>query len=254
VACSIARASHSLRDDAGEAEGLLAQGLPHVRVARAGGVALVEDEADDVEHRVESLRQRLVARHAERDVGRADLRLCPRQALRHRRLGDQEGMRDLGRRQPAEETEGQRDLRLPRQGRVTAGEHQSQALVRHARCHGLLPRLLRGRRRRRRQLELRRPCALHPLAPEPVDRTVARHRHDPRERVVRHAVARPALDRGREGVLDGVLGQVPVADRADERRDRPAEVLAEQAVGGACCDGRAQDAAVSPAGASARAA
>ena len=33
-----------------------------------------------------------------------------------------------------------------------------------------------------------------------------------------------------EGVLDGVLGDVPVADLADERRDRPPRLLAEQAV------------------------
>jgi hypothetical protein len=83
---------------------------------------------------------------------------------------------------------------------------------------------------------------------------VACHRHDPGERIARNAVARPPLDRDRERVLDGVLGQVPVADGADQRRDRPPEVLAEQAVGDAVCDRPAQDAAASPIAAAARAA
>ena len=96
--------------------------------------------------------------------------------------------------------------------------------------------------------------AEHPIAPEPVDRAVACHRDDPRERVARDAVARPALDRGREGVLDGLLGHVPVADGADQRRDRPPEVLAEQAVGGTCCGGLAQGAAVASVAMPARAA
>jgi hypothetical protein len=53
------------------------------------------------------------------------------------------------------------------------------------------------------------------------------------------------LQRGGERILDGLLGEVPVADGADQRRDRPPEVLAEQAVDGARCRPVAQDAAPS---------
>ena len=41
---------------------------------------------------------------------------------------------------------------------------------------------------------------------------------------------RPHLERRDERLLDGLLGEVEVAEDADERRDRPARFLAEQAV------------------------
>ena len=43
-----------------------------------------------------------------------------------------------------------------------------------------------------------------------------------------HAVARPALERPREGVLRALLGEVPVAGDPDEGRDDPAPLLAER--------------------------
>ena len=70
--------------------------------------------------------------------------------------------------------------------------------------------------------------ALRP--PEPVDRAVARGRRDPRARVVGDPVPRPALQRDREGVLHGLLGEVEVAEHPDERRDRPSRLAPEQAV------------------------
>jgi hypothetical protein len=57
----------------------------------------------------------------------------------------------------------------------------------------------------------------------------------------------PALGRRRERVLDGLLREVPVADGADQGRDRPPEVLPEQAVDGARCDSPGQDAVCSAA-------
>ena len=39
---------------------------------------------------------------------------------------------------------------------------------------------------------------------------------------------RPRLERADEGLLDGLLGEVEVAEDADERRDRPPRLLAEQ--------------------------
>jgi hypothetical protein len=86
--------------------------------------------------------------------------------------------------------------------------------------------------------------AAHAIAAQPIDGPVACDRDDPGKRVARDAGARPALERCGERVLDRLLGEVPVADGADQRRDRPPEVLAEQAVGGRCRLG-AQDAAPS---------
>ena len=42
----------------------------------------------------------------------------------------------------------------------------------------------------------------------------------------------PDLERDEEGVLHRLLGEVEVAEHADERRDRPSRLLAEQAVDG----------------------
>jgi hypothetical protein len=144
---------HQLGDDRSEADRFGAEGAAHVGVAGAGRVPLVEDEVDDVEHGLEALGQRFVARHAEGDLGHADLRLGPRQPLRHRGLRHKKRMRNLGGREAAEQPECQRDLRFTRERGMAAGEDQPQPLVRHARCyrsfHGGL---VWGRRRERRQL------------------------------------------------------------------------------------------------------
>ena len=53
---------------------------------------------------------------------------------------------------------------------------------------------------------------------------------DPGGRVGRHAVARPALERDHERVLDRLLGAVEVAERAGQRGDRLPRLAPEQAV------------------------
>jgi hypothetical protein len=47
-------------------------------------------------------------------------------------------------------------------------------------------------------------------------------------RVGRHPVARPALGGDREGLLRGFLGEVEVAEEADERSEDAAPLLAER--------------------------
>ena len=48
------------------------------------------------------------------------------------------------------------------------------------------------------------------------------------------AVARPALERDHERVLDRLLGEVEVAEDADQGRDRPSRLAPEQAVDDLC--------------------
>jgi hypothetical protein len=69
-----------------------------------------------------------------------------------------------------------------------------------------------------------------PITPEAVDRRVARRADDPGGGIVRQTVSRPALDRGREGLLDGVFGEIEVAEDPDQRGDRPPRLAPEQAV------------------------
>ena len=237
---------HQLRDHRGQPDRLGAQRAAHVGVAGACRVALVEHEVDDVQRGRQALGQRLVRRHRERDARGADLRLGPHESLRHGGLGHEERVRDLGCRQAAQQPQRQRHLRLGRERRVTAGEDQPQPLVGHARRHGLLVGgLVVGRRDGRESLELRCALAQHAIAAQPVDRPIARDHDDPRRRVARNALERPALHRGDERILHRLLGKVPVADGADQRRDRPPEVLPKQAIDSARCRSLAQDAAPS---------
>ena len=115
--------------------------------------------------------------------------------------------------------------------RVAAGEDEREPVV-GDRAHVVL---LGGQRLEPgEQLGLARE---RPLAPEPVDRAVARGRDDPGARVARHAVARPALERDREGVLHRVLGELEVAEDAGEDGDCTAPLLADRPasiVGGQC--------------------
>ncbi len=66
------------------------------------------------------------------------------------------------------------------------------------------------------------------VAPDQVDRPVSSRRDDPGARVRRRSVPFPALDRGREGVLNRFLGEVEVAEDPGEDGDRAAELLAKR--------------------------
>ena len=59
----------------------------------------------------------------------AQLALGPHDALRHRRLGHEERPGDLGRLEPAEQAQGERDLGVGGERRVAAQEHQAQLVV-----------------------------------------------------------------------------------------------------------------------------
>jgi hypothetical protein len=130
--------------------------------------------------------------------------------------------RDLRHRQPRHQPQRQRHLRLDRQRRVAAGEDQPQPLV----GDGVVVRALVVSV----HLVLRPPGQLlrvpfqHPVAPQPVDRPVPRHRHDPRPWVVGHTVGRPAAQRGQVGILDRVLGESDVAEDAGKQRDGTPEL------------------------------
>jgi hypothetical protein len=103
---------------------------------------------------------------------------------------------------------------------VAAGEDQLEPLVADRRVvdhvlhrlgHIEQPRLLRERA----------------LAPDAIDGAIARRRRQPRGGAGRHAVARPALRRDRERLLRRFLGEVEVAEEADEGGEDAAPVLAE---------------------------
>src|SRR5215218_7419326 len=71
------------------------------------------------------------------------------------------------------------------------------------------------------------PVGAGRLAPQPVDGPVAGGGDDPPGGTGRHAVHRPALQGGQEGVLYRLLGGVDVAEEAGEDGDRAPVGLAE---------------------------
>jgi hypothetical protein len=183
-------------------------------------VPLGEDEVDDRQDRRDPGREVGVAGHAIGDARIADLLLGPHDPLCHRRLGHEEGPCDLGRREAAEEAQAQRHLRLPRQGRVAAGEDEAEPFVAHrALLSGLVG---RGEQQR---LRLARVPACLPA--QPVQGSAAGGGDDPAGGAGRHTVSGPALDGHGEGVLHGVLSEVDVAEAADEDRHRAPVLRAE---------------------------
>mgnify|MGYP003694247669 CR=1 FL=1 len=83
-----------------------------------------------------------------------------------------------------------------------------------------------------------------------IDRLVASDIDQPRPRIDRQIGGRPALQRHRKCILQRVLGEIEIADEADQRRQRPARLVAEDFfdLGAGSCDfihcrfGRIEDA------------
>jgi hypothetical protein len=186
----------------------------------ATSVALVEDQVDDGENGVEAFAQQVNRRHSERNRRCSDLSLGSHQPLRHRALRYQEGTGDLVGAEPAEGAQGERNLRLARERRVTAGEDELQTLIRKRRAlHRHLSRIARDE-----QAELGREG---PVAADAVRRPVPGRRHQPGARVAGGAVAWPSVGGQRERLLRGFLGEVEVAEEADQGGQDAAPLLAE---------------------------
>lgn len=193
-----------------EPEGFQTQVGPDQIVAGAGGVALVEDQIDDLEDRGQPPGQFRTGRQLERDALVGQRLLGRRDALGDPGLGGEEGARDLGRRQAADQPQRQRDAGRGGQHRVAGDEHQPQDIV------GLLIRLL---------VEVPGQflvLAVEPLRPSNVvDRATLRDRRQPGPRIVRHPGRRPLLQRRDQGVLGELLGESDVVDKPGQPGDDP---------------------------------
>ena len=122
---------------------------------------------------------------------------------------------------------------------MTAGEDEREPLVRYRGVgvsrHGCV----------QVQQQLALPLE-RAVAPDPVDRAVLRHGHDPGPGIPGGAVTRPALDGQRKGLLHGVLGALEIAERARKHCDGAPPLLPEdgfdacyvRASAGICMTGR----------------
>jgi hypothetical protein len=86
----------------------------------------------------------------------------------------------------------------------------------------------------------------HAPASEAIDRPIAGRSDDPRPRVVGHSPLRPSTKRLLKGLLDSFFSQVEAAGHADQGRDRPARLAAEQEVDVPDCLGRRLSPAADP--------
>ena len=98
-------------------------------LAGIGGVTAGVEQMNDRQDSVHALGQVVVRRNDVRYVRRDDLLLGPGEAGGHGGLGDQERVRDVGRRHAADEPQRQGDLALGGQGRVATREDQAQSVV-----------------------------------------------------------------------------------------------------------------------------
>src|SRR3984893_12118157 len=222
---------HQLGQQPSEADGLAAEVLSDQSVARARRVALVEDQVNDGQHGATAAREVGLAGDPVRDPRVANFSLGADEALGHGRFRYQEGARDLSRGQPAEQPERERNLNVRRERGVAAGEDQAELIVAHS---ALLRRLAAGVQPRGRAV----PSPAGPLAPEALARAVASGGNDPSRRAGRQSGRRPPLHRCRERVLDGLLGNVDVAEDPNKDGDGSTVLLAEYMFNLGGCEAR----------------
>ena len=70
-------------------------------------------------------------------------------------------------------------------------------------------------------------AAKRDVAADAIDRLVAPDIDQPGARIGRQAGVGPALQRHRECILQRILGQIEIADEADQGRQRPARLVAK---------------------------
>jgi hypothetical protein len=110
---------------------------------------------------------------------------------------------------------------------MAAGEDQAQPVVVDAVIGRVEHVAVLLEQREGREL---RPAHLQAgTAAEQIDGLVTRGAHEPRAGVAGNAGARPARERGRERLLHHVLGEVEVAEEANQGREDASRLLAKDA-------------------------
>ncbi len=211
------------REDAAEPHGLVAERRAHPVVALGRRVALVEEQVHDAEHGREPLGALGAARLLDRGARLGEGALRARDALRDRGLRREVRAGDLARREPGDELQRERRLRLGRERRVAADEHEPQHVVLDVVDAGAgvlvdgLGELVGDRRE---------GGVVPGPAAEGVDRAPLRGGHEPRAGIVGDARGRPLRERRDDRVLREVLGERHVAHDAHERRRSAASTRA----------------------------
>jgi hypothetical protein len=213
---------HQHREQLRQPDRLVAELVADGLAAGARRIALVEDEVEHGQHGAQSLGEKVVGRDPEGDPGVADLPFRADEPLCHCRLGDEERMRDLRRRQAGD----LRSVRATRDSAASAGwQHVktsasrssgsgSVVLVAGWACSRASSSALRANTWSRR-MRFDRPVADQPVM------TQAPGFAGSASRGQRSSAAR-------EGVLHRVLGDLDVARTRCERCDRHGPIPPER--------------------------
>src|SRR5688572_13521869 len=180
-----------------------------------------------MEYGVQTLGEVLRRRDLIRDAGIADLRLRAHDALSDCRGAGEKRMRDLLGRQPADLAQRKRDLRVGHQRGMATGEDEAELVVFDDRliaciaAHCWFVEALRESAQR---------CVEPRAAAESINRLEATDRHEPRSWVGGHTLTRPSLHGRSERLVHRFLGEIEVAEEADERSENAAGVVSIDAL------------------------
>ena len=123
-------------EDSTQTYGVVAEAWPHPIVTGRRGIAFVENEIEDAEHRRHSFGELRPARDLEGNLLLRERPLGADDALRDRRFRNEERSRDLVGCQAAKQPQRQRDLRFARQDGMTRDEHEPEQVIAHVVVEG----------------------------------------------------------------------------------------------------------------------
>ena len=189
---------------------------------------------DRIEHRFQALRDLVRCRDLERDLRLANLVLRAHQSLAHRLRRNEKRARDCDCIQTEHRLQHQRRVHVVIDGRMRADEQQFQALVGESVGVRSLVEVAHH------QLQSRNAVIANLSVSRLVEQAIARRRHQPALRILRHAVARPRRQRRHQRIGERILRSGNVARASRQQRDEPAVGLARDGFDGAlrqfiCC-------------------
>ena len=159
------------------------------------------------------------------NAGGLDLGLGPDDPLGQRGRRQEERAGDLFGGEAADFAQGEGDLRVGRQGRVTAGEDEAEPVV----LDLFVVHLVRRGDAVAQTIGYHSERGVEPgSAAEPVYGLEAAGRDQPGPGILGNPVRRPTLHRRREGVLKRLLGQIEVAEETDQGGEDAAGFGAEE--------------------------
>ena len=193
--------------------------------ASAAAVALVEDQVDDRQHRGEAVRAAGAPGGTRKGMPAARI-LCFARTSRLAIVAS--GTRNARAISSVPSPPSVRRVSATWASSASAGWQQVKSelepLVGDRRLVGVV--VVHGRR----HLEQAGLRGERPVAADPVDRAVARGGHEPRARVGGRPLPRPARGGDGERLLGGLLGEIEVAEEADQRGEDAAPLVAEDLV------------------------